>query len=120
LIAVDGYAIEHRSSRSGRWLRARRLRIALWIAVAEGLLIVFDVIPGWTALVVGALLVAFYFFVGREVRSDTVRHGSWIAAASQLFVALVPVLLFVVGTLAIIVLGILAVIALIALFADRR
>ena len=120
MIAVDGLAIEHRSSRSGRWLRARRLKIALWIAVAEGLLIVFDVIPGWTALVVGALVVAFYFFVGRERRSDTVRHGSWIAAASQLFVALVPVLLFVVGTLAIIVLAILAVVALVALFADRR
>jgi hypothetical protein len=117
---VDSYAIEHRSSRTGRWLRARRLRIALWIAVVEGLLVVFDVIPGWVALVVGALVVAFYFFVGRELRSDTIRQASWVAAASQLMVALIPVLLFVVGTLAIIALAILAVVALLVLFADRR
>jgi hypothetical protein len=117
---VDSYAIEHRSSRTGRWLRARRLRLALWIAVAEGLLVVFDVIPGWVALVVGALVVAFYFFVGRGLRADTVRQASWVAAASQLMVALIPVLLFVVGTLAIIGLAILAIIALVVLFADRR
>jgi hypothetical protein len=117
---VDSYAIEHRSSRTGRWLRARRLRLALWIAVAEGLLVVFDIIPGWVALVVGAIVVAFYFFVGRGLRADTIRQASWVAAASQLMVALIPVLLFVVGTLAIIGLAILAIIALVVLFADRR
>jgi hypothetical protein len=116
---VDSYAIEHRSSRTGRWLRARRLRLALWIAVIEGVLVVFDLIPGWTALVVGAIIVAFYFFVGRELRSDTIRQASWVAATSQLLVALIPVLLFVVGTVAIVVLALLAVVALVVLFADR-
>jgi hypothetical protein len=117
---VDSYAIEHQSSRTGRWLRARRLRIALWIAVIEGVLVVFDIVPGWVALVVGAIVVAFYFFVGRQLRADTIRQASWVAAASQLMVALIPVLLFVVGTLAIIGLAILAVVALLVLFADRR
>jgi hypothetical protein len=39
---------------------------------------------------------------------------------SQVLVALVPVLVFVVGALALIAVGVLALIALAALFADRR
>jgi hypothetical protein len=117
---VELTAIEHRSSRTGRWLRARRVRLALWIAVAEGLLVIFDVIPGWTALLVGALILAFYLFLGRGLRSDTVRQVGWVAAASQVFVALVPVLLFFVGFLAVIALAVLAAVALVALLADRR
>jgi hypothetical protein len=117
---VELTAIEHRSSRTGRWLRARRVRLALWIAVGEGLLVIFDVVPGWTALLVGALILAFYLFVGRGLRSDTGRQASWVAAASQVLVALVPVLLFFVGVLAIIALAVLALVALVALVADRR
>jgi hypothetical protein len=117
---VELTAIEHRSSRAGRWLRARRLRLALWIAVGEGLLVIFDVIPRWTALLVGALILAFYLFLGRRLRSDAGRQATWVAAASQVFVALVPVLLFFVGILAVIALAVLAAIALVALLADRR
>jgi hypothetical protein len=113
-------AIEHRSTRTGRWLRARRVKFALWIAVIEGLLVIFDVIPNWVALLVGALILGFYIIVGRQLRSDTARQGSWIAAAAQVLVALVPILLFIVGTLAIIALAILALVALVALVADRR
>ena len=114
------YALEHRTSRAGRWLRARRLKLALWLAVVEGILVVFHVIPGWTALVVAAVVIALYLFVGRNVRSDTVRQVSWIAAGSQICVALVPVVAFVVGALALIVVAVLALIAAAALFADRR
>jgi hypothetical protein len=117
---VELPAIEHRSSRGGRWLRARRLKVALWIAVVEGALVVFDVIPGWTALVVGALILGFYVFVGRDLRLDAARQVSWVAAMSQVFVALVPVLLFFVSALAILALAVLALVALIALVADRR
>ena len=113
-------ALEHGTSRGGRWLRTRRLRLALWIAVIEGVLVVADVIPGLTALLAAAGVIAFYLFFGREARSDTVRQGSWIAAASQVCVALVPVLVLVVGALALVAVVILAAIALLVLFADRR
>ena len=113
--------IEHGASRGGRWLRARRVRLALWIAVVEGLLVVLlDLIPWWVALVIAAAALAFYLFVGREQRSETVRQVSWIAAASQVLVVLVPILVLIVGTLALVAVGILALVALIALFADRR
>jgi uncharacterized membrane protein YphA (DoxX/SURF4 family) len=88
---LQGQALEHGSTRSGRWLRRYRLRIAVWIAVVEGLLIVLDVIPWWPALLVAAVLLAFWWFVGRNTRSDSVREGSRIAAASQAMMALIPI-----------------------------
>lgn len=112
--------LEQGTTRLGRWLRERRLRLALWIAVVEGILVVTHVIPKVTALIAAAALFLLYIFVGRTARSDSVRHASWIAAASQLFVALIPVLLIVVGTLALIAVGILALVALVVLFTDRR
>jgi hypothetical protein len=117
---LQGQALEHGSSRGGRWLRRYRLRIAVWIAVVEGLLIVLDVIPWWPALLVAAVLLAFWWFVGRNTRNDTVREGSRIAAASQAMMALIPVFVAIVGFLAILVLALLGVAALVLLFSDRR
>ena len=113
-------AIEHGSSRPGRWLRAQRVRVALAIALVEAVLVLVGVIPAWLALLVGAAIVAFYFFVGRGVRQETLRQASWTAALSQILVALVPVLVFFLGVLAVFGLVALAVLALVVLFADRR
>ena len=65
--------VDHGTSRAGRWLKERRLRLAVWIAVVEGLLVVFDVIPGWLALVVGAIVVLFYVIVGRSAATTRSR-----------------------------------------------
>jgi hypothetical protein len=112
--------LEYETSRSGRWLRERRVRLALAVAVVEGVLVAFDVIDGLLALLVALLLLLFYFAYGRKLRWDWGREASWVAATSQAFVALVPVLVIVVGTLALIVVGVIAVVALVLLFADRR
>jgi hypothetical protein len=112
--------LEHGTSRSGRWLRENRVRLALGIAVVEGVLVAFDVIDWLPALLVAALLVLFYFAYGRKLRWDWGREATWVAATSQVFVALVPVLVIVVGTLALIGVAVIAVVALVLLFADRR
>jgi hypothetical protein len=112
--------VEHGSSRGGRWLRRNRLRFAFWIAVVEGVLVLFDVIPLWTALGVAALLLLFYLFVGRNVPSDAGRELSWIAALSQLLVAILPVLAALLTMVAIIALVVIAAVALALLFLDRR
>jgi hypothetical protein len=117
---MNSLSIEHGSTRAGRWLRMRRLRLALWIALIEGLLVIFHVIPKWPALLVAALVLAFYLFLGRNLRSDVARHASWVAAASQAFVAMIPVLLAFLGFAAIVAIAVLAGIALIALLGDRR
>lgn len=112
--------VEHGSTRAGRWLRERRLRIALWIAAIEGLLIVLHQIGRWPAIIVaGAILVA-YLLGGRSIKSDTAYQVMWIIAASQALVALVPLIWwFVTRVLAIIIVATLAVVALVFLFSDR-
>lgn len=112
--------VEHGSSRSGRWLRRNRTKLALWIAVVEGALVVFDVIPRWPAFALGIALLAFYFVVGRNLRSDTIRQSSWIAAVSQLLIVGLPLILPLVTFAAIVLLAILAFFALAFLFLDRR
>jgi hypothetical protein len=115
----SGPVLEHGTSRTGRWLRARRLRIAFWIAVVEGLLVVVHAISWWLAIGVAVVLVAGWFSYGHRIRSDAVRQAGWIAAVSQALVALVPIFVLIVGTLALIVVGLLAVVALILLFSSR-
>jgi hypothetical protein len=116
----QGALVEHGTSRIGRWLRARRVRIALWTAVVEGVLVVFHVISWPLAIILAVAVIALYFSVGNRLGSDAARQVGWIAAVSQALVALVPVLLILVGTLALIAVAILAVMALIVLFSDRR
>jgi hypothetical protein len=112
--------LEHGTTRSGRWLRENRIRFALAVAVSEGVLVAFEVINGWVALLVAMLLLLFYFSYGRKLRWDWAREASWIAATSQAFVALVPVLVIIVGTLALIGVAVIAAVALVLLFSDRR
>src|SRR5919198_725411 len=100
------HVIEHRTSRAGRWLRARRTRIALWIAVIEGIIIA---VP----------LLALYVVWGRNARSDTLRQLAWIAGASQAMAVVVTVLSFIVAWLALVIAGIFAAIALVFLLVDR-
>jgi hypothetical protein len=116
----QGHVLEHRSTPGGRWLRARRLRIAFAIALVEGLLVVLDVVEWWIAVLVAVAAIAFYVVTGRNLRSYPAKQASWIAAAAQALVVLVPVLVVVISWLAIVALAVLAVIALVLLLADRR
>jgi hypothetical protein len=111
--------IEHGSSRLGLWMQERRIRIALWIAVIEGLLVAVHVINRWVAIAIAAAAITLYFFAGRESKSLTARQVSWILATSQAAVVLIPFLLFVVGTFALVAVGLLAIVALIALFSEH-
>ena len=115
-----GAIVEHGTSAAGRWLRMWRLRLALAVAIAEAVLVVAGVVPRLVALAVAVGAIAFYLSAGRNLRSDAARQASWIAAASQALVALVPVLVIVVGGLALVAVAILAVVALVILFSDRR
>ena len=114
-----GEIVEHGAGRLGLWLQERRVRIALWIAVIEGLLVAVHVINRWVAIVIAAAAVLLYFFAGRESRSFAARQVSWIMATSQAAVVLIPFLLILVGTFALIAVGLLAIVALIALFSEH-
>jgi len=111
--------IEHRESGPRRWLRERRLAIAFWIAVVEGVLFLVGAIPRLLTLAIAVIVVVGYFWLGHRLRPQAVRDVAWIAAVSQALVMLVPILAIVVGTLAVIGVAILAVLALVVLLARR-
>ena len=113
--------IEAGTTRGGRWLRQRRVRIALWVAVIEGLIAAFSHDIGrWTILAMAVIVLAFYIVAGRAMRWDVARQLSWIAAASQALVLLVPIFFFFVKAVAIAIVAVVAVVALIVLFAERE
>ncbi len=116
---VSSHAIEHGSSRAGRWLRERRLRITFWIAAIEGILYLVHVLHWWAAVALAVIAVGFWWYAGRRNKSDTVRQLSWIFAASQLLVLLVPLVLKIAEGIAIAVIALLAIAALVVLFTER-
>jgi hypothetical protein len=115
-----GYAIDHDSSRTGRWLRQRRLRTALWIAVIEAVLAAFTHdVSRLTIVVLAAVFVPIYFIWGRD-QGDTIRQITWIAAGSQALAVVAALLAYVVGLLVLVIAGIFAAVALFLIFSDRR
>jgi hypothetical protein len=118
-MTFSSQVLEHDASRHGRWLRQHRARFTLWIAVVEGILVVAHVIPTWPALAVAVIAVGFWWYAGRHSRRETVRQGSWILAASQLLVLLVPLVLFIATTIAVAMLVLFAIAALVFLFTER-
>jgi hypothetical protein len=113
------HAIDPGMSRSGRWLRERRLRLTLFIAAVEGLLYVFHALHWWAAVVLAIIAVGFWWYVARGSRSGVVRQIGWILALSQVLVLCVPIALAVLKAVAIGVIAILAVAALFVLFRQR-
>ena len=112
--------LEHRTTRAGRWLRARRIRAALWIAVVEGIIVaLLHDVSRWTVVAVAIPLLALYLFWGRTARSDTIRQVSWIAGASQALAVIVVIFAFILNWLALLLAGIFAAVALLFLFSDR-
>jgi hypothetical protein len=120
-VAYSQPMIEAGSSRMGRWLRERRLRIALWTAVVEGLIVALEHdVTRWTVLVIAVIVLAFYFLAGRNIGWDVGRQLSWIAAASQVLALLVVILAFIVGLVAIVLVGLFALVALVYLISDYK
>jgi hypothetical protein len=104
----------------GHFLESRRLRIALGIAVVEGLLVVANVIPEWAVFVVAVGAGIYWWMSGRHSSSPMVRQGSWILAASQVFLVLVPLFFIFFKTVAYVALAVLAIVALVFLFTERE
>lgn len=113
-------AVELQESRSGLWLRARRLRLALLIGLVESVLVLLGDSGWFWVLAAAAAAVAFYVFVGRNLRFHAGRELSWVAAASQLIAVLVPVLWVLVKAVAIVALVAMAIVLLVMLLADRH
>ena len=62
----------------------------------------------------------YWWLSGRKASSPTVRQGSWILAASQIFLMAVPLFFIFFKTVAYVALAILAIVALVFLFTERE
>jgi membrane-associated HD superfamily phosphohydrolase len=104
----------------GGWLRARRHRLALWIAAAEGVVVaVSHDLTKWTVVALAALA-GVAWVLGRNSRSNGLRQGLWILVVSQLIA--VVLVLFAVFFKWLLILGLVAcaVVGLAILWFDRR
>jgi hypothetical protein len=117
---LDDDVIEHGESASDRRLRGLRLRIALGIALVEGIVVLAGGLPFWLTVLFAVVAVTAYLGVGRSHPRSRVRSITWIAAVSQLVVVVVPALVAVAVALAVVVLVLLGIAVLTALLLDRR
>lgn len=115
---TEPLTIDHGTSGHGRMLRRNRLRIALLVALVEGILVLTGSIDWWVVALLALGSVVLYAAWGRGAR-DELRQLTWILAVSQVAVVLVPALALVVTALAIFALVAFALIALVVLLRDR-
>jgi hypothetical protein len=109
-----------KTSRLGRRLHSRRLQIALWIAVIEGVIILISKnISWWVAIIIAVPFILFYILAGRTLQSHSGRQLAWIAGASQTFVVLLAILFTIVKVIMIVLVAVFALIALLFLYSDR-
>jgi len=113
--------IDAHSTRMSRWLGERRLRLALWIAVLEGIVVaVRGDISRWTVVVIALAVLGIYMATRDRVQWDAGRQVIWIVAASQVMALLVVILAFFVGVIALVLVAGFAILALVYLFSDLK
>ncbi len=112
--------LEHRAGRTGRWLRDRRGRLALIVAIVETALVLAGVLGWFWIVLLAGVIFTFHLFIGRRARFDWLRELSWIATIAQTLPVLVPIAIVVVGTLVVLAILAGAVVVLALLFLGRR
>jgi hypothetical protein len=120
LTSDSPHAIEHGTSRGGRWLQQRRIRLAFWIGAGEALVVVLSHdVTKWTVIVLA--IVSLLSYVGvRDSGSHLIRQILWIFAASQLLAMIAVILAWIVKWAVIMAVVIFAILGLVYLFLDRR
>jgi hypothetical protein len=102
------------------WFSQRRVKIALVIALLEGLIVAIeDDFSRWTVIIIAAPIIAFYLLAGRSLDSRLGREISWILAASQAFAVILVILAVVLKAFVWIAVAGLAVLALFLILSDR-
>jgi len=106
-------------TKPGGYLREHRFKIAIWIAVVEGILVVVGVLPHLLIYALAIIAIGFYVFFGRNYRSASARSASWIFGVSQALTSFVPLLWHLTRLAAEVAIVVIAVAGLIFLFTER-
>lgn len=96
------------------------MRIALWIAAGESLIVLFShELTRWTVIAL-AIVGVISWLGGRDSRSGLIRQILWIFAASQLLAVIGVILAWIVKWAVILTVVVFAILGLAYLFVDHR
>ncbi len=102
------------------WLRENRLKVALGIAVAEGLFVALeDDFSRVTVIVIAIPVILFWLLAGRTLDSELGREISWILAMSQALAVCAAVVAIFIPVVALVIAGIFGAVAAYLLYHDR-
>lgn len=102
------------------WLWANRLKLAIAIAVIEGLVVAFEKdFSRITVIVIAIPVILFYLLAGRTLETRLGRDLSWILAMSQALAVIAAILAFILSWIALVLVGVFAVIGVYLLLHDR-
>ena len=102
------------------WLRENRLKVALGIAVAEGLFVALEEdFSQLTVILIAIPVILFWLLAGRTLDSELGREISWILAMSQALAVVAAVVAWFIPTAAIVLAGIFGAVAAYLLYHDR-
>ncbi len=102
------------------WLWANRLKLAIAIAVIEGLVVAFEKdFSRITVIVIAIPVILFYLLAGRTLETRLARDLSWILAMSQALAVIAAILAFILSWIALVLVGVFAVIGVFLLLHDR-
>jgi hypothetical protein len=112
----------HRSGRDEQlgWLRRNRLKIALGIALFEGIVVALEEdFSRWTVILIAIPVVLFYLLAGRTLDSETGREISWILAMSQAMAVVAAIVALTIPVIALVLAGVFGAVAIYLLLHDR-
>jgi hypothetical protein len=128
----EGQAVEPRSqpqepseprrggSPKGSWIWENRIKLALGIALAEGLFVALEEdFSRVTVIIIAIPIILFYLLAGRTLESRLARELSWVLAVSQALAVVAAIVAFAIPTIALVLAGVFGVIALYLLLHDR-
>jgi len=102
------------------WLRENRLKVALGIAVAEGLFVALEEdFSRVTVIVIAIPVILFWLLAGRTLDSELGREISWILAMSQALAVVAAIVAILIPAIALVLAGIFGAVAAYLLYHDR-
>jgi hypothetical protein len=102
------------------WLATNRMKLALGIAVAEGIFVAVEKdFSRVTVIVIAIPVILFYLLAGRTLDSRLAREISWVLAMSQALAVVAAIIAIMVPVIALVLAGAFGAVAVYLLFHDR-
>jgi hypothetical protein len=109
-----------RGTHKGSWVWENRIKLALGIALGEGIFVALEEdFSRVTVIIIAIPVILFYLLAGRTLESRFARECSWVLAVSQALAVIAAIVAFAIPTIALVLAGVFGVIALYLILHDR-